>query len=72
MKVKEFNNAVEELMVHYDVRKQEYVAPSGLIKDSDRYYRLDGISEGLQMAWHIFNKTKRTAEMIGDYDEQND
>lgn len=63
MNVSDFNTALEEMMVYYDIQKQKFSSPIGSTSDSCRYWRLDGIVEGLQVAWHIFNKTKDIKEL---------
>lgn len=72
MNYKEFNTALEEMMVKIDVRKQEYVGPHGLIEGNNdaRYWRLDGILEGLKMAWHLANTTKDQKNILEDLDNE--
>ena len=61
MIISEINTKLEELMLHYYNSKQRYVdSVSGVIQDSDRYYRLDGIKEGLEIAWASFQPEPKT------------
>jgi len=72
MDYRELNSRLEELMVKIDVRKQEYVGPFGLIEGNNdaRYWRLDGVLEGLKMAWHLINDTKDQTSILGDLDNE--
>jgi hypothetical protein len=49
-----FYGPIESLISEYNEKKQMFVK-HGLIQDPDRYYYLDGIEEGLRIAWNIFN-----------------
>lgn len=59
MKISELNTQIERYVVSYDTAKQNYVDHErGTVEDSVRYRYLDGIQEGLKIAWQLINTDK--------------